>query len=203
MQSFNFQPISWLPSDFVRFREAVAWALELHEGQVRRRSGVPFAAHLLAVASVVIDYGGGPDAAIAAILHDAIEDQGGDVTAAEIERRFGGSVLRLVEQCTDARTDPKPPWRPRKEAYLLGLQSAERDALLITAADKLHNLRCLIRELKADKASCWESFRSGREGALWYFREVFQLLQSREDAQLPTALLNELEGALLEFEKEA
>lgn len=189
----------WTSDEHASFRRAVHWALMLHEAQVRKRSGVPFAGHLLAVASTVIDHGGSAEAAIAALLHDAIEDQGGDATALEIESKFGARVRALVEHCTDARTEPKPPWRPRKEAYLQNLSTSARESLLITAADKLHNMRSLTRELLTCGPACWESFSSGREGAMWYFRSVIDALKQRTDAMLPVLLVDELETAFAEF----
>ena len=104
-----------------RFKDALDYATDLHATQVRKGSGVPYIGHLLAVASIVLDYGGTEDEAIAALLHDAVEDQGGDATRQEIIRRFGPEIAAIVDGCTDAETIPKPPWRKRKEDYIVHL----------------------------------------------------------------------------------
>src|SRR3954469_2609406 len=101
-----------------RFRDALVYAAELHVDQVRKGSDTPYVAHLLAVASLALEHGASEDEAIAALLHDAIEDQGGDATRQEIRRRFGDAVTAIVDGCTDAEVTPKPPWRARKEAYI-------------------------------------------------------------------------------------
>ena len=107
-----------------RFTEALLWATELHQQQVRKGSGVPYIAHLLGVTSEALEYGATEDEAIAALLHDAIEDCGGRPIALEIRRRFGDNVAEIVEGCTDAVTQPKPPWRERKQAYISHLRTA-------------------------------------------------------------------------------
>ena len=117
----------------------------LHANQVRKGTTVPYTAHLLGVAALVIDHGGDEDQAMAALLHDAIEDQGrGGRTRAEIEAKFGARVARIVEGCTDADTIPKPPWRERKEAYLAHLGHAPIEVRRVAAADKLHNARAIL-----------------------------------------------------------
>jgi GTP pyrophosphokinase len=100
-----------------RLDEAFAFANRLHASQIRKGSTIPYISHLLAVASIVMEYGGSEDEAITALLHDSIEDQGGSSTRAEIRRLFGEQVVSIVDGCTDAETVPKPPWRQRKEAY--------------------------------------------------------------------------------------
>ena len=131
-----------------RFSEALSYAATLHARQQRKVSGEPYLAHLLAVAAIVMDYGGNEDQAIAALLHDAVEDQGGATTFEEIGRRFGRAVAEIVEGCTDATAVPKPPWRPRKEAFLARLRNAAAPVRLVTAADKLHNARSILREYR-------------------------------------------------------
>jgi GTP pyrophosphokinase len=121
-----------------RFNEALTFAADLHATQTRKGSGVPYIAHLLGVASIALEYGAQEDEAIAALLHDAIEDQGGIATREEIRRRFGDTVTAIVEGCTDAHTTPKPPWRERKEAYIAHLHHASPAVILVSAADKLH-----------------------------------------------------------------
>lgn len=178
-----------------RFEEALVWAARLHAGQTRKASDVPYVAHLLAVAGLVLDHGGDEDDAIAALLHDAIEDQGGARTREEIERRFGGWVVAIVDGCTDAETIPKPPWRARKEAHLERVRQATSAVKRVVAADKLHNARALAADWRRLGEGVWERFRGGREGTLWYYQEM--LAAVREGA--PAGLVGELESAVAEL----
>ncbi|HEV3138536.1 MAG TPA: HD domain-containing protein, partial [Pirellulales bacterium] len=132
-----------------RFSEALAYAAELHGDQLRKGSGVPYFSHLLAVAAIALEHGASEDEAIAALLHDAVEDQGGAPVRDEIRRRFGRGVADIVDGCTDADTLPKPPWRERKEKYLAHLPTAGASVQLISAADKLHNARSLLQDYRA------------------------------------------------------
>ncbi len=161
-----------------RLAEAVAWASELHAGQRRKGLGVPYVFHLLAVAAIVGESGGDENQVIAALLHDAVEDAGGAPTLAEIRRRFGDDVAALVDGCTDTDAAEKPPWRPRKEAYVARLRSAPPRLRLVSAADKLHNARCLESDLWAEGDSVWERFRGRRDGTLWYYGALLDALQN-------------------------
>ncbi len=161
-----------------RFNQALAFAAELHAQQQRKGSGVPYVAHLLGVTSIALEYGANEDEAIAALLHDAIEDQGGVATGAEIRRRFGDAVATIVEGCTDAHSIPKPPWRERKELYLAHLPSASPSVLLVSASDKLHNSRSILQDYRAIGETVWDRFKGGKTGTLWYYRalvEAFRL----------------------------
>jgi GTP pyrophosphokinase len=180
-----------------RFLEAVSYAAALHGNQRRKFSGEPYLAHLLAVAAMVMEHGGNEDEAIAALLHDAVEDQGGLPTLAEIRRRFGEPVAQIVEGCSDTTENPKPPWRSRKEAYLVHLRGASTSVRLVSAADKLHNVRSILREYRRHGESIWSLFRGGREGTLWYHRAVVELLKQHGS----NALVEELERAVLELEQ--
>jgi GTP pyrophosphokinase len=155
-----------------RFRDALLYAAQLHAEQTRKGSGTPYIAHLLAVAAIVLEHGGSEDEAIAALLHDAIEDQGGDATRQEIRRRFGDAVTAIVEGCTDTDQTPKPPWRARKEAYLAHLATASASVRLVSAADKLHNARTLVSDYRQLGEALWQRFNGGRDGTLWYYREL-------------------------------
>jgi (p)ppGpp synthase/HD superfamily hydrolase len=121
------------------FEVALVYASMLHRTQTRKSSAVPYVSHLLGVASLVIEEGSTETQAIAALLHDAVEDQGGRPRLDEIRERFGEGVAAIVDACTDAHEEPKPPWRPRKEAYIARLASEPPDALLVSVADKVHN----------------------------------------------------------------
>jgi (p)ppGpp synthase/HD superfamily hydrolase len=155
-----------------RFREALLFAAELHAEQTRKGSGAPYLSHLLAVAGIVMEHGGDEDEVIAALLHDAIEDQGGDVARQEVRRRFGERVTRVVDECTDTDVQPKPPWRQRKEAYLAHLPHASSSARLVSAADKLHNARTILSDYRQFGDAVWARFKGGRDGTLWYYCEL-------------------------------
>src|SRR5271169_5402067 len=120
------------------------YALCLHAAQTRKGSGVPYISHLISVAALTLEYGGSEDEAIAALLHDAVEDQGGAATRADILRRFGPEVTAIVDGCSDTEVSPKPPWRARKEAYIAHLPTASESVQLVSACDKLHNARSLV-----------------------------------------------------------
>ncbi|QDU60712.1 Bifunctional (p)ppGpp synthase/hydrolase SpoT [Planctomycetes bacterium Pan216] len=160
------------------FDEAFLFASRLHRDQTRKQSETPYITHLLAVAALVGEAGGTETEIIAALLHDAVEDQGGAPIAAEIERRFGLDVARIVLACTDTDQTPKPPWRERKAAFLERLRQSDRSVGLVVAADKLHNARSTLEELQVKGESVWEKFTTGREGSLWYYREVIDALES-------------------------
>ena len=131
-----------------RFEAALVLAARLHAGQVRKASGTPYLGHLLGVCAIVLEHGGDEDEAIAALLHDAVEDQGGQATLDTIRERFGPRVAEIVEGATDAMETPKPPWRARKETHLHKLSGASPALRLVLAADKLDNVRALTREYR-------------------------------------------------------
>jgi (p)ppGpp synthase/HD superfamily hydrolase len=179
-----------------RFREALDWAADLHRSQVRKGTDIPYVSHLLAVASLVLEHGGDEDAAIAALLHDAAEDQGGAPMLREIRRRFGDEVAHMVEACTDAIESPKPPWRPRKEAYIAALPRKSDSARLVSAADKLHNARAILSDYRRHGEALWERFTGKRE-TLWYYRA----LANEFSARGPAGLAAELERTVRELER--
>jgi len=179
-----------------RFEEALLFATHLHAKQVRKGSGIPYISHLLAVTALVLEYGGNEDEAIAALLHDAIEDQGGEETRQKIRQRFGETVVEIVNGCTDADTMPKPPWRPRKEAYIAHLHDASTSVLLVSAADKLHNVRTILTDYRVVGEEIWQRFKAGKEGTLWYYRTLLAVYQTRG----VTPLVLELERTLEKLE---
>jgi len=176
-----------------RFSDALCLANALHAGQQRKVSGVPYISHVLAVASLVIENDGTEDEAIAALLHDAVEDCGGLQTLDAIRVRFGEAVAGIVLGCSDTVETPKPPWRERKEHHLLQLASAEGSVKLVSIADKLHNVRSSLRDLAARGSLFWESFSGGREGVVWYLSE---LLRIYEQSTVPAPLVAELADSL-------
>jgi (p)ppGpp synthase/HD superfamily hydrolase len=157
-----------------RFLQAFVFAAEQHKGQMRKASTIPYIAHLMGVASLVLEAGGNEDLAIAALLHDVVEDCGGAPMLKEVRRKFGKRVAKVVDGCTDTDvdTDPKPPWRERKEKYIQHLKKADADTLLVSAADKLNNVRSILSDYRAIGESIWSRFNGGREGTLWYYRTL-------------------------------
>lgn len=180
-----------------RFEEALVFAAQLHRDQRRKGSNVPYVSHLLAVSSLVIEHGGDEDQAIAALLHDAIEDQGGPKARDEILRRFGERVTEIVEGCTDSQADPKPPWRTRKEAYIAGVGEQSPAVKLVCAADKLHNARCVLGDYRTVGEEVWQRFVGGREGTLWYYGALVKALVRTGR----TPLVDELERVVGEIER--
>ncbi|MFH7030930.1 MAG: HD domain-containing protein [Heteroscytonema crispum UTEX LB 1556] len=179
-----------------RFTQALTYATQLHATQVRKGSGVPYITHLLGVTSIALEYGANEDEAIAALLHDAIEDQGGAATREEIRRRFGDNVTAIVDGCTDAETIPKPPWRERKEAYIAHIPTVSRSVLLVSAADKLHNARSILKDYRIVGESVWERFQGRKEGTLWYYRSLVETFRQTESSPI----FEELERVVLELE---
>ena len=179
-----------------RFEEALIYAVRLHARQTRKGSGVPYVSHLLGVCALVIEFGGDEDQAIAGLLHDAIEDQGGSSTREEIRKRFGERVTAIVEGCTDADTHPKPPWKPRKEAYIARLRKAPPEVRLVSAADKLHNVRTITANYRQLGENLWSRFRGGKEGTLWYYRELVRTFWDLG----PQSIADELAQAVEELE---
>jgi (p)ppGpp synthase/HD superfamily hydrolase len=155
-----------------RYGAALQVAFDLHADQVRKGSGVPYFAHLAGVSSLVLEHGGTEDEAIAALLHDAVEDQGGRETLTRIATQFGDHVAAIVEGCTDALDVPKPPWRARKERYLDHLGSAPASVQLVSACDKLYNAQSIVRDHHSVGEQVWTRFTEGRDGVLWYYRSL-------------------------------
>lgn len=180
-----------------RFEEALLLSARLHTGQVRKISGTPYLGHLLGVCAIVLEHGGDEDEAIAALLHDAVEDQGGQSTREEIRRRFGQQVIEIVDGCSDTTVSPKPPWRERKEAHVREMAGASRSVRLVMAADKLDNARALAREYRRRGESLWSHFRGGREGTLWYYRAMLEALRESSRSEL----IEELHRAVAEIER--
>jgi (p)ppGpp synthase/HD superfamily hydrolase len=180
-----------------RFSEALVYAAALHGDQRRKISGEPYLAHLLGVASFALEHGADENEAIAALLHDAIEDQGGAAAREEIRRRFGQEVAEIVEGCSDAATTPKPPWRQRKRAHVARLRHASASVRLVSACDKLHNVQALLREYRLRGESLWNHFRGGREGTLWYYRAVVDTLKQAG----ASPLIEELDRVVCEIER--
>ena len=182
-----------------RFDDALKLAHTLHRDQRRKGTAIPYVAHLLSVAALVIEHGGDEEEAIAALLHDAIEDQGGSLARDQIRARFGEGVAMIADGCTDAVGTPKPPWRERKEAHLAHLATASRSVLLVACADKLHNARTLVADYRVIGEELWERFHGGRDGTLWYYRSASAMFRVAENA--PRLLADELERTVAELDR--
>jgi GTP pyrophosphokinase len=174
-----------------RFDDALAYASYLHRNQVRKGTDIPYVSHLLAVTDIVLEAGADEDTAIAALLHDAVEDQGGAVTLSDIRSMFGDRVAGIVEACSETDEDPKPPWPERKERYVRHVR-AECDpaVLLVVAADKLHNASAQLRDYREQGAAFWSRFNAGLDRQLWFYDEVVAGLMSNPAA--PHELVKQL-----------
>jgi GTP pyrophosphokinase len=175
---------------------AFLFAAEKHSGQTRKASSIPYIAHLMGVASLVLEAGGDEDLAIAALLHDVVEDCGGAPMLKEVRRRFGGRVAAIVDGCTDAYVDPKPQWRERKENYIRRLKNEGPDTRLVSGADKLNNVRSILSDYRAVGESIWSRFNGGRDGTLWYYRTLRDVFLQYK----PNRITRDLELAVNELE---
>ena len=180
MQSTSSAPAVMLTQHYA---DAVAYASALHANQTRKSTNIAYISHLLGVSSLVLEAGGDEDMAIAALLHDGPEDQGGQATLDEIKTRFGDRVANIVEGCSDSLTedpDNKAPWRQRKEEYLAHLKEADDDTLTVSLADKLHNARAIATDLMITGPSTWDRFNASAEEILWYYQAVVEIAIQRE-----------------------
>jgi (p)ppGpp synthase/HD superfamily hydrolase len=155
-----------------RFDAALAYASALHRTQQRKGTGIPYVSHLLAVAAIALENGADEDQAIAALLHDAVEDQGGLAQLEQIRARFGDDVAAMVADCTDAHEKPKPASHPRKEAYIASLAQKPARSLAVSLADKTHNASAINADLRAHGQQVWERFTGAKAGTLWYYRAL-------------------------------
>lgn len=160
-----------------RFTTALVQAATWHAGQVRKSKSVPYLAHLLVVTGLVLEDGGDEDQAIAALLHDTLEDT--EIDEETIEVMFGEEVARIVVACSDTRERPKPPWLERKRGHLAHLEDADEAVLRVTAADKLHNCGDIVADVGRDGLGVFSRFRGDRQGTCWYYAAMWALLDER------------------------
>lgn len=183
-----------------QFDEALVYTAELHRNQTRKGGDIPYLGHLLSVASLVIEAGGSQTQAIAALLHDAAEDQGGQQTLAEIGRKFGPEVADIVAQCSDTFEEPKPPWQERKERYVEHLGEASEDTILVSLADKLDNARAILRDFRERGDELWQRFSvHDPQKHLWYYKSLLKVYEQRNTTWLVAELrrvLDELEARI-------
>ena len=180
-----------------RFDEALTYASGLHRTQTRKGGDIPYVGHLLSVASLVIEGGGTETQAIAGLLHDAVEDQGGAPVLAEIREKFGDDVATIVAECSDTDVVPKPPWKKRKQDYIDHLGDASEATILVSLADKLDNARAILRDYRIDGPELWQRFSvHDPQEHLWYYRSLLAVYQARNSTWLVAELarvLGELE----------
>jgi (p)ppGpp synthase/HD superfamily hydrolase len=179
-----------------RFEAALVMAAQLHAAQTRKGTETPYVSHLLSVSSLVLENGGTEDQAIAALLHDAVEDQGGKDTLERIRDHFGSGVADIVDHCTDAYVEPKPEWRQRKETYIEEIQGMPASAALVSCADKLHNARAILTDLRDIGEDLWSRFTGGKDGTLWYYRSLVDVF----DKVVQNRLTDELSRTVEEIE---
>ncbi len=190
-----------------RFAAAFSVAFRLHRGQDRKRAEdeqdsprIPYVAHLMSVAALVLEHGGDEDEAIAGLLHDGPEDQGGQETLDDIRRQFGPRVADIVEACSDTFETPKPEWRSRKERYLDHLRkTASPSVFLVSMADKVHNLRSVLEDYRRIGDRLWERFTGKRDGTLWYYGELLKVYRNKAPARC-AGLVEELERIYRELD---
>lgn len=181
-----------------RFETALAFAARLHIDQVRNKTRIPYVSHLLGTASLALEHGADEDQAIAALLHDAVEDQGGTPTLQTIERLFGSRVAAIVRACSDNPGDGEDtPWKERKVAYLEHLQDTDADARLVSASDKLHNARAILSDLRRQGESVWKRFTPSPPEIAWYYRSLVEVFK---DDKGPASIAFELEPVVREIE---
>lgn len=179
-----------------RFTNAIKLAAELHSSQLRKGTNIPYISHLLGVTSLVLEHGGNEDEAISAMLHDAVEDRGGKETLALIKSQFGSNVAHIVWGCSDSYETPKPPWRDRKENYLQHITKASASVRLVSNADKLHNARAILGDLRIHGDLLWQRFSGGKAGTLWYYRSLADTFREFH----PSTLAEELNRVVEEIE---
>ncbi len=180
-----------------KFKEALLYALDVHRDDLRKGSSIPYISHLLSVCALVMEEGGDEEEAIAALLHDTLEDHPETVTREELRRRFGERVTQMVEDCTDTPADyrggPKPPWHQRKASYLQKLRTKTYPLCRITLADKLHNARTLVRDYSILGDKLWSRFKAGKTDQIKYYRE---LIAAFRQLGAPHHAVDELEALI-------
>lgn len=180
-----------------KFEEALVYATRVHRGQLRKKTKIPYIGHLVGVTAIAFEYGANETEAIGALLHDAVEDCGGPERQREIDEKFGPAVGAIVAGCTDTDQVPKPPWRERKENYIAHLRSASASTRLVSAADKLHNVRATVQHLREEGDAVWDRFKGGKGGTLWYYRSLVTAFRKHGES----ALIEELDRTVTVLER--
>ena len=168
-----------------RFDNALKFAHKVHRSQPRKKTTIPYISHLLSVAGLVLESGGDEDLAIAALLHDAVEDaedMSGEEMSDRIRAKFGDRVADIVDGCSDTKSSPggsKPPWRSRREAYIKHLRSASNDVLRVSIADKVHNARSIATDQDRLGDELWKRFSSSSKESHWYYTSLRDIYKER------------------------
>jgi (p)ppGpp synthase/HD superfamily hydrolase len=181
-----------------KFQEALIYATRAHGNQMRKKTGIPFIAHILGVTAIAMEYGANETEAISALLHDTVEDCGGAERLSDIRETFGDDVASIVDGCTDIYETPKPPWLKRKRAYIDHLKESDSSTRLVSASDKLHNTRAILAELRRHGLEVFDRFSGKKDGALWYYRTLVTAFRGHRDH---ADLIDELERVVSEIEK--
>ncbi|MGE5209275.1 MAG: HD domain-containing protein [Alphaproteobacteria bacterium] len=181
-----------------KFEEALIYATRAHGGQVRKKTGIPYVAHILGVTAIALEYGANETEAIGALLHDTVEDCGGVERLRDIREKFGDDVAGIVDGCTDTYETPKPPWLERKRAYIKHLEDSDSSTRLVSASDKLHNTRAILAELRRIGPQVFERFSGKTDGTLWYYRTLVTAFRQHSDH---ADLIDELNRVVMEIEK--
>ncbi|HEY4284503.1 MAG TPA: HD domain-containing protein [Chthoniobacterales bacterium] len=179
-----------------KFDRALIYAAKLHRGKLRKKTKIPDIGHILGVTAIALEYGANETEAIAALLHDAVEDAGGRKRLNDIERKFGHAVTRIVDGCTDSVAEPKPSWSDRKKEYVAHVRGASMSTKLVSASDKLQNVRSLLRNYREEGEPLWRRYNCGKEGALWYYRALVKAFTGKRIKPL----VRELDRAVTELE---
>ena len=186
----------------LRFVDALGVAAVMFATTRRNRTKIPYVAHLLGVCAIVLEHGGSEDEAIAALLHDTLEDITPTKRARKTVRAFGDDVYGIVEGCTDGipdRKGKKAPWRERKEAYIAAIEHEPRSVLLVSAADKLHNARAIVADLRTIGDTIWNRFNAPKEDVLWYYGALVDAFRANPAHQV--ALVDEIERVVAEMRR--
>jgi (p)ppGpp synthase/HD superfamily hydrolase len=180
-----------------QFEKALVYATRVHGGQLRKKTKIPYIAHILGVTAIALEYGANETEAIAALLHDAVEDCGGAKRLRDIERKFGKAVAKIVDGCTDTDQVPKPPWLERKKAYVAHVRDASMPTKLVSASDKLHNIRAILMNYREEGEKLWTRFNGGKHGTLWYYRALVTAFSGKRIQPL----IQEIDRVLTELER--
>jgi len=180
------------------FEDALIYATQAHCDQTRKKTGIPYIAHVLGVTAIALEYGANETEAIGALLHDTVEDCGGAERLRDIQKRYGDDVAKIVDGCTDTDEVPKPPWRARKEAYVAHLKDSDTSTRLVSAADKLHNTRAILADLRRHGPKVFDRFSGKKEGTLWYYRALVAAFRRHRDH---ADLIDELDRVVTQVEK--
>ena len=181
-----------------KFEEALIYAARAHGDQIRKKTGIPYIAHILGVTAIALEYGANEAEAIGALLHDTVEDCGGAERLRDVRKKFGDEVAVIVDGCTDTDQTPKPPWLERKRAYLEHLKDSDSSTRLVSASDKLHNTRAILAALRRKGLDVFERFAGKKDGTLWYYRALVTAFRQHGDH---ADLIDELDRVVSEIEK--